>query len=415
MNVVAKAALILVIFIDIMGQGLVFPIVDTLVMDPQKGILPAGTPQYARQFSYGLVIGTFFLSWFLGAPYVSKLSDVIGRKRAIMVCLVGAFSGYALTVVAIELGSFWLLIVGRAITGFTAANQPIAQAALIDSSANEAERARNMGLSMLGVSLGLLAGPAIGGVASDPNLIGSVASIVLPFYIALGIVGGTGLLVVVFFHDVRTERLPFRFRVLEVFESLYRLRRYPLVMRITAVLFFFHLANATFYIFIGSYMATEFGYRTLGNSLIMLTIGCAIASSSTFLVVPAQKWLTKRAILQATFIVWLVCLVAVVLLKVPSLVFVPVFGFYFIFGIAYPTFLAIYSLTVGDDEQGWVMGVAIAVFTLTGGTMSLVGGSLMALYVDMPFYVSIFGAAAGLAAMALLWRDPAVRRITGKG
>jgi DHA1 family tetracycline resistance protein-like MFS transporter len=36
-----------------------------------------------------------------GAPYIAKLSDVIGRKDAILVCLFGALAGYVITIVAL--------------------------------------------------------------------------------------------------------------------------------------------------------------------------------------------------------------------------------------------------------------------------------------------------------------------------
>ena len=48
-----------------------------------------------------------------------------------MICLAGALVEYVITIVALSMDSLWLLIMGRAITGFTAGNQPIAQAAMI--------------------------------------------------------------------------------------------------------------------------------------------------------------------------------------------------------------------------------------------------------------------------------------------
>ena len=80
---VAKFALLLVVLVDIMGQGLLYPILTTLMLDPHQTFLPAGTSQSDRSLYYGLVIAAFFFSWFLGAAYISKLSDTIGRKRGI--------------------------------------------------------------------------------------------------------------------------------------------------------------------------------------------------------------------------------------------------------------------------------------------------------------------------------------------
>jgi len=95
----AKIALLLVVLVDIMGQGLLYPILMTLMLDPNQPFLPASTPQSDRSLYYGAVIGAFFFSWFLGAAYISRLSDTIGRKKGIQICLAGGFLGYGLTAV----------------------------------------------------------------------------------------------------------------------------------------------------------------------------------------------------------------------------------------------------------------------------------------------------------------------------
>ncbi|MEO1104436.1 MAG: MFS transporter, partial [Pseudomonadota bacterium] len=264
------------------------------------------------------------------------------------------------------------------------------------------------------VRAGLVGGPIIGGIASDPNIIGSIATVALPFYIALGIVAVTSILVIAFFHDVRKTREPFTFRPLEVFDCLWRIRQFPLVMRLTAVLFFFHIANVTFYVFIDTYMSTRFGYGTLGVSMVMLTIGVAIALTSTFLVVPAQKRFTKTMIVRINLIIWVFGAAAVILIPVGIYVFIAIFVFYAFFGVTYPTILAIFSLSVDDSEQGWVMGITIAVFTLCGGIMSLIGAWLMSINIDLPFYVTIGAALVAMGAMSLLWTSEDVRKITGR-
>ena len=70
MTALARFALLAVVFVDLIGQGLVFPIINTLMMDPQQAFLPVSTPEATRHFNYGLVIGTFFLSWSLGVVIV---------------------------------------------------------------------------------------------------------------------------------------------------------------------------------------------------------------------------------------------------------------------------------------------------------------------------------------------------------
>lgn len=415
MSFFAKVTMLFVVFVDLLGQGLVFPIINSLIMEPGTSMLPTDTTDTMRHFNYGLIIGIFFLCWFFGAPYISKLSDVIGRKNAILICLFGALGGYALTIAALYANSFVLLILGRAITGLTAGNQPIAQAAMIDGSTDDEDRNRNMGYIITGVSFGLVGGPIIGGFLSDPAIIGSIASVKLPFFACFVLVAIAILLVLACFkdrHDKIAERQPFVFRPAEIFELLWQIKNYPVVMRLTAVFFFFHIANLSFYIFVDNYLTSRFGYGTFGGSMVMLTIGAALAFSSTFLVVPVQKRFSKEAILGTTFVVWAISAAAFVASPVAILTFIPVFCFYFVFGIAYPTFLGLYSAAVGDEEQGWVMGVTIAIFTLVAGVISLIGGELIGLDLDIPFFGVIIAAIVALVVMFLAWNKPEIKALT---
>lgn len=414
MSAMAKVTLMFVVFLDLIGQGLVFPIINTLIMDPSTGFLPADTSTGMRHLNYGLVIGIFFLAWFLGVVYIAKVSDAIGRKNALLICLGGALSGYAITLVALYLNSIWLLILGRAITGFTAGNQPIAQAAMIDGSKDEADRDRNMGFIVTGISFGLVGGPLIGGLLSDPQVLGSLASLKLPFYAAFFLVLiGIGM-VIVFFHNIRTERTPFVFRPRDITDSLWKVTKHPVVMQIMPVYSLFMIANLTFYVFLDNYLTSAFGYGVLGGSIAMLVVGVALATSSSFLVKPAQARFGKQQIVGASLATMVVCGAAFVLIPVAYLTFVPIFLFYLLFGVSYPTMLGIFSSSVSADDQGWVMGVTTAVFCLAGGIMSLAGGELMSLDIRSPYYVVVGAAALGLLLLVTTWGAPAMRKLTAR-
>jgi DHA1 family tetracycline resistance protein-like MFS transporter len=92
--------------------------------------------------------------------------------------------------------------------------------------------------------------------------------------------------------------------------------------------------------------------------------------------------------------------------------FVPVFIFYFIFGVSYPTFLGLYAASVSDEEQGWVMGITTAVFTLVAGCMSLLGGELMSIDIRAPFYIVIAATLFGAVLLRFVWRTPEIRKLT---
>lgn len=414
MSALAKITLLFVVFVDLIGQGLVFPIINGLIMEPTAGFLPATTSQATRHFDYGLVIGIFFLSWFLGVVYVARLSDAIGRKNALLVCLSGALIGYLITILALFQNSLGLLILGRAVTGFTAGNQPIAQAAMIDGSSGDADRDRNMGYIVTGISVGMVAGPIMGAVLSDPALLGRDGTFKTPFYAALSLTLVAIVLVLAFFRDVRTERTALSLSPLEIFSNLWRITQEPIVIKIMPVYTFFMIANVTFYIFVENYLTSAYGYGVIGGSIAMLVVGIALATSSTFLVKPAQERLDKKAILLISLAVMTASLVAFVLISSGPLSYLPLFLFYFVFGVSYPTLLGLFSSSVSAEHQGWVMGVSTAVFCLAGGVMSLTGGWLMGLGLKLPFYIAIAAAVLALLALLLTWGRPEMRRITAR-
>ena len=177
---------------------------------------------------------------------------------------------------------------------------------------------------------------------------------------------------------------------------------------------FFMIANVTFYIFVDNYMTSAFGYGVMGGSAVMMVIGVAVAISGTFLVGPSQARFAKRHILRATLAVMVACTLTFVLVPVAVLAFIPIFAFYFFFGITYPMLLGIFSGSVGEDDQGWVMGITTAVFCLAGGIMSLVGGMLMSIDIRLPFFIAAASAGLALVSYAAGWNRPEIRRLTGR-
>ncbi len=410
----SKLALLFVVFVDVSGQGLLFPVVNTLLMDPTTGFLPAATPEAERHFDFGLLIGTFYLSWFLGAVYVSKLSDSIGRRWGLLLCLSGALIGYLLTILALAVGSFWLLLLGRVVTGFTSGNQPIAQAAMTDLSRDDAEKTRNLGYIVSAFSIGLLAGPLIAGLLTDQELLGGFASLSLPFYTALGLVIVAFILVACFYQEKLEARAPLRVGPLEVFLLLWKVASYPTVLRISAAFFFFMFVWNTFYVFVDNYLSSRFQVGTLGTSLAMLVAGAVLAFSSAFLVSAIGQRFSKRTIVAGAAGIMALSSLLIVVAPAAALVYVAIVPMAGAFAVGYATLLSLFSASVGKDEQGWVMGVSTALWTSGAGITSVIGGDLMGLDLHAPFLVAIASALVTLALIAILWRYDGVRQIAGK-
>ncbi len=409
-----KLGLLVVIFVDVAGQGLIIPIINALITDPTNQFMSSQATESQRHAAYGLVIGVFYLSWFLGAVYISRLSDSIGRKKGMLICLVGALIGYVLTIAAIALGSLWLMLLGRAITGFTAGNQPIAQAAMADLSNSEEEKTRNLGYAVSAFSIGLVAGPIIAGVLSDKAVIGDFASLSLPFYVATGLVILAIVLILFWFQDPKTERAELRVKPLEVVILLMQIVHRPTVWRISAVFFFFMFVWNTCYIFLDDYLTSRFDLGTFGASAALLVSGATLALCSGYLVTPIGRRFSKQTIVVGASS--LMAISAALFTSLPGLtvIFLAIVPLAGAFAVGYATLLSIYSASVSAEQQGWVMGVSTAMWTLGAGLTSLIGGDLMGIDVRLPYVLATASALIAILLLVLLWRYPDVRGIARK-
>ena len=141
--------LFLIVFIDLVGFGIVIPIL----------------PLYAEQFgpsplTLGLLMASFSAMQFLFSPILGRLSDRVGRRPVLLVSLLGSAFGYFLFGFA---GSLAMLFTSRIIDGISGGNISTAQAVIADITSPR-DRAKGMGMIGAAFGLGFILGPAIGGL-----------------------------------------------------------------------------------------------------------------------------------------------------------------------------------------------------------------------------------------------------------
>lgn len=102
-------------------------------------------------------------------------------------------------------------------------------------------------------------------------------------------------------------------------------------------------------------------------------------------------------------------LVGYVLTSVPAISYLlPIAAAY---AIGYATLLSLFSASVGEDRQGWVMGITTALWTLGAGLTSVISGDVMGLDIRLPFYMAAGSAGLTCVLILLLWQAPGVREI----
>ncbi|MBX7067548.1 MAG: MFS transporter [Parachlamydiales bacterium] len=79
-------------------------------------------------------------------PLLGDVGDRWGRKRALVITLLGTVFGHLLTAVAIFFQSFVFLLAARAVSGFLSGNVSICLATISDVSPDPKTKGRNFGL-----------------------------------------------------------------------------------------------------------------------------------------------------------------------------------------------------------------------------------------------------------------------------
>jgi DHA1 family tetracycline resistance protein-like MFS transporter len=142
----------LTVFIDLMGFGILIPILPTF----------ASKNLGASDFEIGIVVAIFSLFQFLFNPIFGKLSDKFGRRPIILISLFMTSVSY---VIFSYSTTFALLLFSRILAGLGGSNIGVAQAYIADITPKE-ERSKGMGLIGAAFGLGFLFGPLIGGFLS---------------------------------------------------------------------------------------------------------------------------------------------------------------------------------------------------------------------------------------------------------
>ena len=145
----------LTVFIDLIGFGIVLPLL----------------PMYSRNLgATGLLIGVIQASYsamqFLFAPSWGRLSDRIGRRPVLLISTAGAAISYVIFAIGCGMPGhtgLWVVFASRIFAGICGANITVAQAYIADITPPE-ERSKKMGLIGMAFGLGFVFGPPLGSV-----------------------------------------------------------------------------------------------------------------------------------------------------------------------------------------------------------------------------------------------------------
>jgi len=249
------------IFIDMLGIGLIVPVMPLLVGQ----FVPA---RHDQALWFGVLATTFGLLQFLFMPALGALSDRIGRRPVLLYSMAGMCLNFLITAWAPSLA--WLFV-GRIIGGMSSASMSVASAYASDISTPE-NRAKSFGKIGAAFGLGFICGPMLGGLLGDSNLR-------LPFYVA-ALLGAANLVYGYFYVPeslAQGERPPFDWRRLNPLGALLRLVRRQdirgLVIVFALVTFGQMMLQSTWVL----YTTFRFGWTPRDNGIAMFCVGLVSA------------------------------------------------------------------------------------------------------------------------------------------
>lgn len=392
MTVAPRRALLFVlvtIFIDTVGFGIIIPVLPGLLMELLDGSL--GT---AALYG-GWLMFLFSALQFLSAPVLGNLSDHFGRRPVLLGSLAAFSADFVLMGLAPTVA--WLFV-GRALSGVFSATYPVASAYVADLS-TPADRARSFGLMGAAWGLGFVVGPAIGGLLgdSDPRL---------PFFVAAGLAAAN----VVYGYFVLPESLapanrrPFSLRRANPIGAFQAMRRYPLVIGLLAALFLYHIAHdanpATW-----TYVTmAKFDWTARDIGLSMSFVGVCAALVQGLAVGPVVKRLGERRAVLIGFVLYAVSFLGYAFATSGWMMYFWIVPFSF-GTIASVATNALLSKQVPANQQGELQGAVSSLRSVTACIAPLIMTGLFGYFTSpaapVQFAGASFFAAAVLTCVAL--------------
>lgn len=181
----ALGTIFLIIFIDLVGFSVVFPLFPAMLdyyfaREGHAGLLGvvldflrrfegagAGSGHFTAVLFGGFLGSLYSLLQFVFAPIWGSLSDRFGRRTILLYTVFGTAFSYLLWFFS---GSFLLFVLARLLGGAMGGNLSVASAAIADVT-SRANRAKGMALIGIAFGLGFTLGPAIGGLLAAWNLL----------------------------------------------------------------------------------------------------------------------------------------------------------------------------------------------------------------------------------------------------
>lgn len=387
------AILFLTVFIDLLGFGLVIPILPTYAS--QLGASP---------FEVGLVMAVYALMNFIFSPFWGSVSDRLGRRPVIAFTVLITALAFLLLAHAHSLA---LLFAARMLAGIGSANIAASQAYITDVTPPEG-RAKALGLIGAAFGIGFIFGPPVGGFIKEHYGMAAVG------YSAMGLSLLNLLLVLLLLPESLKERnREVKLELKPVTQALNALRN-ERFRDLFITTFIYITAFSMMQITVALLWEEQYALSEAQIGYMFAAIGFASAVVQGTLV----GWLA-RTFGEARLMVYGAILMGCGLLSIPfvpndlfmPLALIPIALLALANGCLMPSITSLLSRNAQQSEQGQVLGLNQSFASLARIAGPTLGGVLYGWHYTGPYV-----AGAGLMGVVLIFVlafQRAARRSTG--
>jgi DHA1 family tetracycline resistance protein-like MFS transporter len=342
--------ILVTVVIDVLGFGIVIPVLPKLVQqfmgnDPVRGAA-----------MYGLFGTVWALMQFFFSPLLGAVSDRFGRRPVILISCFGLGLDYIVMALAPNIG--WLLV-GRIASGICASSFTTSFAYISDVSPPE-KRASAFGMVGAAFGVGFILGPAVGGVLGDidPRL---------PFWGAavLALLSACYGLFVLPESLPRERRDVFRWNSANPVGSLRLLQSHHELFGLATVYFLYQLAHTVLPSMYVLYTSYRYGWSTRTVGLSLMAVGVLNVVVQGVIVKAAVRVLGERGSMYAGLLFGIAGLAGFALAPTALWMWVslPVFS---LWGLLGPGLQGLMSQRVAGHEQGKLQGANGSLTSVAG-------------------------------------------------
>lgn len=388
----------IVVLFAFIGFSLPLPILPEMFLDPTHSILPSTYSIEKKMMILGFLMTCYPLGQLIGSPLFGRLSDRFGRKKIILISLLGTTLGYVLTASSVSLNLLSGIFAGLLLCGFFEGNIAIAQAVIADLTRDEnpADKIFHFGWINLFVCVGFILGPLLGGILADPRLV-SWFTFATPFWIAalMTVIG----IVIIYFGSKETK--VFSLEKPEPFlkGQIALLLKQPLQTLYLAN-FFISLAVFSFFRFFPVYLERVFNFTPSELAYVMVYNSIAFALCILFFAATLSKKISswKAAIIFTPLLGIMFMVIAIPSSFWTLLYILPIVGGLLALTLTNASVLV--SNAASHEGQGQAMGTLTSVQVLAELLAAIIGAAAAAI---LPSLALIFGGIMALIATLILY------------